>query len=123
MSVVSAIPQLRTTNIGESIDFYENQLGFEVTFRYQDFYAGIRAGKTEFHLKLVDDKDPSIDFVRQSEHLHLIFVVKDALGYASDLKARGVTFLAEPHDTEYSRNDFTVLDNQGHSLGFMEEVS
>jgi len=119
--VTSTIPQLRTTNIDESIDFYVNQLGFEIVFRYQDFYAGIRAGVSEFHLKLVDDKDPSIDFVRKGGHLHLYFAVKDALGYAGELKARGVTFLTEPHNTDYSQNDFIVLDDQGHCLGFAEE--
>ena len=41
MSVKQVIPQIRTTDMEESIDFYVNKLGFELDFRYQDFYAGI----------------------------------------------------------------------------------
>mgnify|MGYP001167561013 CR=1 FL=1 len=120
MSVKQVIPQIRTTDMEESIDVYVNKLGFELDFRYQDFYAGIKAGDGLLHLKLVDDKDPSIDFVRQGDHLHLYFPTDDALETARDLKAKGVTFLTEPHDTDYSSNEFSVVDNQGHVLYFAE---
>jgi|TARA_Y100000310_G_scaffold331548_1_gene405309 catechol 2,3-dioxygenase-like lactoylglutathione lyase family enzyme len=120
MSVTQVIPQIRTTDIDESIDFYVNRLGFELDFRYEDFYAGIKAGDGAFHLKLVDDKDPSIDFVRQGDHLHLYFPTHDVLAMARNLKAKGVTFLSEPHDTDYSHNEFSVVDNQGHVLFFAD---
>lgn len=120
MSVTQVIPQVRTTDIEESVDFYVNKLGFELDFRYGDFYAGIRAGEGRIHLKLVDDKDPSIDFVRQGDHLHLYFPTHDVLSTARELKARGVAFLTEPHDTDYSTNEFSLLDNQGHTLFFSE---
>jgi catechol 2,3-dioxygenase-like lactoylglutathione lyase family enzyme len=51
---------LRTTDMASSIRFYTEKLGFSVEFNYQDFYTGIRAGGQIFHLKLVDEKDPSI---------------------------------------------------------------
>lgn len=120
MSVIQIIPQIRTTDIEQSIDFYVNKLGFELGFRYEDFYAGINAGNGAIHLKLVDDKCPSIDFVRQGNHLHLYFPTEDVLETARNFKASGVTFLTEPHDTDYSRNEFSIVDNQGHVLHFAE---
>lgn len=115
-----AITQIRTTNIQESIDFYVNKLGFKLDFRYQDFYAGIESGSGKFHLKLVDKQDPSIDFVRQGNHLHLYFPITNACKKANDLKSKGVVLITEPHDTNYSKNEFSILDNQGHTLIFAE---
>ena len=63
MQISSAISQLRTMDLSESIRFYTTKVGLTLEFQYQDFYAGIRAGGQLFHLKLVDEKDPSIEFV------------------------------------------------------------
>ena len=56
MSISGVIPQLRTTNLTDSIRFYTTKLGLTLEFQYQGFYAGIRAGSQLFHLKLVDEK-------------------------------------------------------------------
>ena len=61
MRILNAIPQLRTTNLAESIRFYTTKAGMTLDFQYEDFHAGIRAGQQLFHLKLVDEKDPSIE--------------------------------------------------------------
>jgi catechol 2,3-dioxygenase-like lactoylglutathione lyase family enzyme len=63
MTITSAISQLRTTDLVESIRFYTTVVGLTLEFQYADFYAGIRAGDQLFHLKLVDQKDPSIELV------------------------------------------------------------
>ncbi len=60
MKIKSIAPQLRTVDMASSIGFYTEKLGFSVEFNYEDFYAGIRAGEQVFHLKLVDEQDPSI---------------------------------------------------------------
>ena len=77
MSVSGVITQIRTTDLDGSIDFYVSKLGLELEFRYQDFYAATKAGDQVFHLKLVDEKDPSIDFVSKGDHLHLYFTTND----------------------------------------------
>ena len=71
MKISSAIAQLRTTNLAESIRFYTTKVGLTLEFQYQDFYAGIRAGSQLFHLKLSHEKDPSIEFVDEGDHFHL----------------------------------------------------
>ena len=60
MQILSAIAQLRTTDLAESIRFYTSKVGLTLEFQHQDFYAGIRAGNQLFHLKLVDEKDPPL---------------------------------------------------------------
>ena len=88
MKISSAIAQLRTTDLDESIRFYTTKVGLKLEFQYEDFYAGIRAGKQLFHLKLVDTKDPSIDFVEKGEHFHLYLETDDAAAAAKALKKR-----------------------------------
>ena len=66
MRTTQVVAQLRTTDLDGTIRFYTDVLGFDVAFRYEDFYAGIRAGDQVFHLKLEDEKDPSIEFVDEA---------------------------------------------------------
>jgi hypothetical protein len=49
MQIASAIAQLRTTNLRESIRFYTMGVGLKLEFQYQDFYAGIRVDHQLFH--------------------------------------------------------------------------
>jgi enamine deaminase RidA (YjgF/YER057c/UK114 family) len=118
MAISSAIPQLRTTNLAESVRFYTTTVGLTLEFQYQDFYAGIRAGRQLFHLKLVDEKDPSIEFVDHGEHFHLYLETDDAAAAAEALKKKGVRFVKDVHETPWGTREFAVKDDQGHTLYF-----
>ena len=110
------IPQIRTTNLDESIDFYVSKLGFELAFKYGDFYAGINVGGAAIHLKFVDDPDPSIAFVSDGDHLHLYFTTNDVDAEAQKLRHNGVVFRKDVADTPWGMREFWVVDNQGHVL-------
>lgn len=116
MQITGVIAQLRTTDLAGSIRFYTAKAGFKLEFQYQDFYAGIRAGARVFHLKRVDGKDPSIDFVDRGEHFHLYFDTDDAA--AAALKQNGVPLVGDLHDTPWGTREFAIRDDQGHTLCF-----
>ena len=116
MQISSAIAQLRTTDLTESIRFYTTKLGLRLEFQYQDFYAGIRAGDQVFHLKLVDEKDPSIDFVDKGEHFHLYFNTDDVAAAADLCRKNGVHLVKDVHDTAWGTREFVIKDDQGHIL-------
>jgi len=120
MTITSAICQLRTTDLAESIRFYTAGLGLTLEFQYEDFYAGIRAGNQVFHLKRVDAKDPSIEFVDQGGHFHLYLETDDAAAAADALKRNGVRLATDVHDTPWGTREFAIKDNQGHSIYFGE---
>jgi catechol 2,3-dioxygenase-like lactoylglutathione lyase family enzyme len=120
MPISSAIAQLRTTDLVESIQFYTTKVGLTLEFQYEDFYAGIRAGNQLFHLKLVDHKDPSIDFVDKGEHFHLYLETDDAPAAAEALKRNGVRLVKDVHDTAWETREFVINDDQGHTLYFGE---
>ncbi len=120
MRISGAIAQLRTTDLAESIRFYTTKVGLTLEFQYQDFYAGIRAGHQIFHLKLADERDPSIAFVDAGEHFHLYFETDDAEAAADALRQNGVRLVQDVHETAWGTREFAVKDDQGHTLYFGE---
>ncbi len=120
--VTNVITQLRTTNLDESIRFYAEIMGFTVEFRFQNFYAGIRAGLEVFHLKLVDDPDPSIEFVRNGEHFHLYFETDDVAAEADALKKKGVRLRQDVQATAWGAKQIVLEDDQGHTLHVAQNV-
>lgn len=120
MQISSAISQLRTTDLAASIHFYTTKVGLTLEFQYQDFYAGIRAGGQLFHLKLVEEKDPSIEFVDKGDHFHLYLGTDDAAATAEALKRNGVHLVKDVHETAWGTREFVIKDDQGHTLYFGE---
>jgi catechol 2,3-dioxygenase-like lactoylglutathione lyase family enzyme len=118
MQILSAIAQLRTADLTESIRFYTTKVGLTLEFQYQDFYAGIRAGSQLFHLKLSDEKDPTIEIVDKDEGFHLYFETDDALAAAAMLKGNGVPLVKDVHETAWGTREFVIKDDQGHTLYF-----
>lgn len=123
MRILGVIPQLRTTDLAASIEFYTTKLGFTLEFRYEDFYAGVRTGDHVVHLKQIDEKDPSIDFVDHGGHLHLYLQTDDATAAAEALQRNGVPLVEEVHDTAWATREFVIQDDQGHTLYFGEDRS
>ena len=122
MRISSAIAQLRTTDLAESIRFYTDKVGLTLDFRYEDFYAGIRAGDQLFHLKLVDQADPSIAYVDKGEHFHLYLETDDAAAAAEALKSKCVRVVKDVHETAWGTREFVIHDDQGHTLYFGERM-
>lgn len=118
MRTTQVVAQLRTTDLDGTIRFYTDVLGFDVAFRYEDFYAGIRAGDQVFHLKLEDEKDPSIEFVDEGGHFHLYFEIDDVGAAADALKRSGVPLVKDVHDTDWGTREIVLKDDQGHTLYF-----
>lgn len=122
MAITGIVPQLRTTDMASSIRFYTEKLGFTIDFNYEDFYAGIRAGGRVFHLKRVDEQDPSIPYVDEGGHLHLYFETDDVAAVAGQLKARAVPLVKDVHETPWKTKEIIILDDQGHTLYFGEAL-
>lgn len=116
MAITGIVPQLRTTDMASSIRFYTEKLGFSVEFNYQDFYTGIRAGNQVVHLKLVDEKDPSIAYIEEEGHFHLYLNAVGVADFARELKAKGVLLVKDVHETPWCTREIVIHDDQGHTL-------
>ena len=118
--ITGVTPQLRTTDLEASIRFYVDDLGFDLAFRWEDFYAGLCAGAAEIHLKRVDAPDPSIAHVAAGDHVHLYIHVDDVDAMAARLRARSVPVLAGPIDRPWNTREVVLRDDQGHTLYFSQ---
>lgn len=116
MPVLAITPQLRTTDLDRSIRFYVDRVGLELEFRHANFYAGIRAGGGSFHLKLVDEPDPSVAFVKDGGHLHLYLGVDDIDAFGERLLAAGIELLQPPCNTDWGTRELIFRDDQGHTI-------
>jgi len=114
MKIKQLSPQLLVTDLGRSLDFYRQHLGFEIDFLYEDFYAGISIQDHHIHLKLgnpVHSKD--------EERLDLVFSVEEIASLFETFKKRPVTMIQELREMPYGR-EFYIADPDGYILGFME---
>ena len=116
MSINGIVPQLRTTDIAASVDFYTSKLGFVLEFNYEDFYVGLRAGDQLIHLKHVDERDPSIAYVEDNGHLHLYLQTSGVTEAAARLKSLGVPLVEDVHETPWQTREIVIHDDQGHTL-------
>ena len=123
MTILGVVTQLRTTDLDASVHFYTSKVGLTLAFRYGDFYAGIRAGDQLFHLKLVDESDPSIEFVERGDHFHLYLRTDDATATAMMLKANGILPVKDVHETEWQTREVVIRDDQGHTVYFGESLA
>ena len=122
MPILSASAQLRTTDLPASIRFYTTKVGLTLEFQHRDFYAGIRAGDQLFHLKHVDEKDPSIEFVDKGGHFHLYLATDDIEATAEALKTNGVPMICDVHETSWGTRELVIKDDQGHTLYFAQPL-
>jgi catechol 2,3-dioxygenase-like lactoylglutathione lyase family enzyme len=122
MKIKKIAPQIRTTDMDATIRFYTEVLGFKVEFNYEDFYVGISSGDHIIHLKLVNEKDPSIPYVEHGGHLHLYFEIDDVTALADELKSKRVPIVEDVHETAWQTREMVLHDDQGHTLYFGESI-
>ena len=118
MEVTNIVPQLRTIDLDRAIDFYTETLGLTLSFRYQDFYAGVGSGDRTIHLKLVDDPDPNINFVRNGQHLHLYINVVDIQAAFQRIEGAGAKIVEGISDRPWGTTEFVIEDPDGHTIYF-----
>ena len=118
METEELVSQLRTTDLERAIHFYTRKLGFVLSFRYQDFYAGVSSGDRMIHVKLVDDPDPGIDFVRRGHHLHVHVGVRDIHAAFRQVQEVGVKIIEGISDRPWGITEFVIEDPDGHTLYF-----
>ena len=112
--------QLLVADIESSIEFYTKKLGFDVDFRYEDFYAGIIKDGYSIHLKLSEALVQK-EIKRSNEDLDIIFSVDDIEGLYQGLSNNSVEFIQPLREMRYGK-EFYVADPDGHIIAFLEEV-
>jgi catechol 2,3-dioxygenase-like lactoylglutathione lyase family enzyme len=114
-------PQLLVADIDRAIEFYTKKLGFDVSFRYEDFYVGITRDGFSIHLK---SGKPSLDEKqnqKSKEDLDIVFSVDHVEGLYEELSGKQVKFIQSLRDMPYGK-EFYIADPDGNILAFLEGV-
>lgn len=115
-------PQLLVADIDASIDFYIKKIGFELDFRYEDFYAGISKDGYSIHLKSGSPSAAERLHKLNNDDLDIVFSIEnvEALYYSFLDKSISVT---QPLCERPYGKEFYVADPDGYILAFLEEIS
>ena len=113
-------PQFLVADIDRSIEFYKERLGFDIDFRYENFYAGIIKDGYSIHLK---SGKPSIEErknKRSNEDLDIVFSVDGIEHLYEELSNRTIEFVQPLRDMPYGK-EFYITDPDGYIIAFIEE--
>lgn len=114
-------PQLLVTDLEHSIEFYTKKLGFDVEFRYEDFYAGIIKDSCSIHLKSGKLSIEERKNKKENDDLDIVFSVEGVEGLYEEFLNKSVDIVQPLCDRAYGR-EFYIADPDGYILAFLEEV-
>ena len=120
LNVKKICPQFLVKDILHSIEFYKNQLGFELEFLYEDFYAGIVKDGYSIHLKSGKPSAEERRNKKENNDLDLVFSVENVEGLYQEFLKKSINFIQPLCDRPYGK-EFYIADPDEYILAFLEE--
>ena len=114
-------PQLIVRDIVRSIAFYTEILGFDLDFRYEDFYAGMIKDGHSIHLKSGTPSTEERKNKRKNEDLDLVFSVDGIEALFIQLLNNPVEIIQPLRNMPYGK-EFYLVDPDGYIISFLEEA-
>ena len=114
-------PQLLVADIDRSIEFYTNKLGFDIDFRYEDFYSGISKDGFSIHLKSGKPSLEDRQNRRKNEDLDIVFSVDRIEDLYEEISSKSIDFIQPLRKMDYGK-EFYVADPDGYIIAFLEEA-
>jgi catechol 2,3-dioxygenase-like lactoylglutathione lyase family enzyme len=114
-------PQFLVADIERSLEFYTKKLGFDVDFRYEDFYAGVVKDGCSIHLKSDDSSTEERKSKRNNENLDIVFSVDGIENLYQELSNKSIEIVQPLRDMPYGK-EFYIADPDGHVISFLAEA-
>ena len=112
-------PVFRVGDIERSIRFYREQLGFDLDFSYENFYASVHRDGCHIHLKCASATQRDQAAFEQAQHLDACLVVSAAEMLANEFAASGASFSVPLRTMPYGV-EFYIRDPDGYIIGFVQ---
>ena len=114
-------PQFLVDDLDRAIAYYRDQLGFELDFKYESFYAAVTRDGIAIHLKCAPKSAADRENRKQNEHLDAYITVRGIRGLFSEMKMRGAQVIKPLEERPWACLDFYVADLDGYILCFSEQ--
>ena len=111
--------QFVVSDLDKSLQFYTEELRFEVNFRYEDFYTGIGCDGHSIHLKSGNPSKKERGERRKDEDLDLYFGVTDIDSYYEHILSKDIEVIQPMRKMPYGK-EFYIIDSDGYILGFKD---
>jgi uncharacterized glyoxalase superfamily protein PhnB len=121
-TISKAAPQFLVGKLGDALVFYEDRLGFQRDFVYEDFYASVSRGGATIHLKCAPKLDEERAHRKSAEHLDAYLAVSGIQELHDELVGRGASITKPLEQRPWGARDFYVEDPDGYILCFSEVV-
>ena len=116
-------PQFLVDDLDRAIAYYCDQLGFELDFKYQDFYASVTRDGFAIHLKCAPQLPQAREHREQNEHLGAHIAVEGVRGLFDELQKRKARVTKPLEQEPWACLDFYVEDPDGNILCFSELIA
>jgi uncharacterized glyoxalase superfamily protein PhnB len=121
-SISNAAPQFLVSRLSDALAFYENRLGFDRDFVYEDFYASVSRGGATIHLKCAPKLDEERAHRKSGEHLDAYLAVSGIDELHDEFVRRGAAISKPLEERPWGMRDFHVEDPDGYILCFSEAI-
>ena len=112
-------PQFFTTDLGATLHYYKDRLGFECLGTWQDppVYAIVARDQHRIHFRSAEPPTANPD--KYTDELRDAYLfIEDADALYAEYAANGVEFTRGPADTPWHSREFVVKDCDGRLLAF-----
>lgn len=111
-------PQFVVSDLGKSIQFYQDKLGFKLTFKYEEWFAVLECGGKAIHLKLGSPLKSSQKWKKENEHVDMTFGVENIESLYASLDVS--TEIIKPLRTMPYGTEFCITDPDGYIFAFLD---
>jgi uncharacterized glyoxalase superfamily protein PhnB len=119
-SISRAAPQFLVDRLDQALAFYEERLGFECDFVYEDFYASVSRDGATIHLKCAPKLQAERSSRRAEEHLDAYLAVSGVQELHDEFVRRGARVMKPVEQQPWGQRDFYIEDPDGNILCFSE---
>ncbi|HKW74512.1 MAG TPA: glyoxalase superfamily protein [Terriglobales bacterium] len=118
--VTGIVPQFLVDDLERAIGYYCDKLGFELDFKYEDFYAAVKRDGFAIHLKCAPKSRADREYRKQNEHLDAYISVAGIRDLFREMEMSGARVMGPLEQRPWACVDFYVGDPDGNVLCFSE---
>jgi len=119
-SIKKMSPQFLVSDFERSIQYYTKVLGFDLEFRYEDFYAGIIKDGYSIHLKCGQPSREERENKKENNDLDIVFSVDNVDALYEEYSQKPIEIIQPLCERPYGK-EFYIADPDGYILAFLEE--